>query len=193
MSLWIRSEQSLERHPKTLRLKELTKLETDQVVGRLHQLWWWCLDYAHDGDLRKKSPDSIELACKISLKDLCSAGFIDSRPYRRIHDWWQYSGNYLKIKYRHSPDKWMQIEEMYKPSDKTLSKTVSKTLSKTVDVQTYRRTDVQNVRTDVQEEKKSAPLAPGGAASLPESEMMTPEEMKEIRLKTLGPKPRRIF
>lgn len=138
---WIRSEQSLERHPKTLWLKTILKVELETVIGRMHMLWWWCLDYAINGDLTKHTPEVIEAACHIPLSALIEVGFVDLDPYLRIHDWWANQGNYLKIKYRDHSEKWREIETHY-------STHVSHT-GKTVDVRTYGRTekrDVEDVR-----------------------------------------------
>src|ERR1700689_872297 len=110
---WIRSEHTLLHHPKTAHLKVLLGVDTSTVVGRLHMLWWWCMDYAIDGDLRKKEAKVIEDACKIPLNYLIRGGFVDSRPYRRIHGWWKYQSNYFKIRYRDQPEIWMRIKENY--------------------------------------------------------------------------------
>ena len=76
-------------------------IDDDTALGRLATLWLWCEDYALDGDLRKFPKEVIESACKIPLKDLIECNFIDVRPYLRIHDWWDYVGNFLKLKYIH--------------------------------------------------------------------------------------------
>src|ERR1700679_1157874 len=134
---WLRSEQSLLHHPKTVLLKTLLNVETATAIGRLHMLWWWCLDYALDGDLSKKEVKVIEDACQMPLKTLIRAGFVDSRPYRRIHDWWAIQGNYLKVRFKNQAENWQRIELMYKvklePSIRS-SKDRSKDGSKTMDV-----------------------------------------------------------
>lgn len=126
-------------HPKTLALCEASKLDKDVVIGRLHRLWWWCLDYAFDGDLRKFDKISIELACGLPLLTLQSSGFIDIRPYRRIHGWWHYAGNYLKVKYKNQPEKWHQIEKSYYTTPNTYPNTTPKGMSKDVYVEDVER------------------------------------------------------
>lgn len=143
---WIRSDKALLYHPKTTHLKVLLKVDTDVVIGRLHRLWWWCLDYALDGDLRKQEGKVIEDACSIPLLALIRAGFIDSRPYRRIHDWWDNQGNYLKLRFRDHPEKWMQIRDSYE-SKSHMSTHMSVTTGKPVDVDLH--TDVRTLQTDV--------------------------------------------
>lgn len=195
---WIRSESGLPRHPKTLLLKKLLGVELDATIGRIHLLWWWCLEYAIDGDLSKKEPKVIEESCQVPLKMLIRAGFVDSRPYRRIHDWWENQGAYLRNRYHKDPEKWQRIEKLYQRGlDTSMDmSSYNPRISpvRRTDVRTYGRTDKQDVRTDVDVKENSASLPPlAGGVPLAESEIMTPEEMKDIRLKMLGPKPKRIF
>ncbi len=194
---WLRSEQSLLHHPKTVHLKSLLGVETATVIGRLHMLWWWCLDYAYDGDLSKKETKVIEDACQVPLKMLIRAGFVDSRPYRRIHSWYEIQGNYLRVRFKDQPDKWQRIKKMYE-EDLPISKHRlngegnNPRSSKDVD---RGRTDVEYGRTDV-DVKESASVETAGAVRPPlldkeGIERMTPEEMEEIRLRNLGPRPPR--
>lgn len=150
---WIRSDKALLHHPKTAHLKVLLKVDLATIIGRLHMLWWWCLDYALDGDLSKHPPKIIEDACGIPIRDLMRAGFVDSRPRRRIHDWWDNQGNYLKLRFRDHPEKWMQIRDSY-TSKSHMSTHMGNTVGKTVDVDLH--TDVRTLHTDVRtyEEKK---------------------------------------
>lgn len=157
---WIRSDQALLRHPKTILLKALLKIDMDAVVGRLHMLWWWCLDYALDGDLSKHDIKVIEESCNVPLKILCKAGFVDSRPYRRIHDWWDNQGNYLKLRFRDHPEIWMRIRDLYEKkshASEHMSKHASEPKGKPVDVDSL--TDVRtfhtNGRTDEKKEKQT--------------------------------------
>ena len=194
---WIRSESGLPRHPKTLHLMKLMGIQLDQTIGRLHLLWWWCQEYAIDGDLSKKGGKVIEQSCNIPLKMLIKAGFIDSRPYRRIHGWWENQGAYLRSRYHKQPEIWQRIEKLYERG-LDISPDESKTYPRIgavrrTDVQTNGRTDVQDVRTDVRESSASRP-APGGASATRENmgekwqadtkenlnEIATPEEVKKI-------------
>lgn len=190
---WIRSEDTLLHHYKTAHLKVLLQTSTPDVIGRLHMLWWWCIDYAIDGDLRKKEAKVIEDACQIPLKHLIRAGFIDSRPYRRIHGWWKYQSNYLKVRYRDQPDIWQRIKDSYDvnlPMGKVMGKPMGNSLGKTVDVQTYGRTDVQNVRTDVDVKKLGVGSLPALAAGVPLPEVKSYEDAEPDEL--CGP-PKDLF
>jgi hypothetical protein len=91
-------------------------LKTDKygALGRLHCFWYWCLAYAPDGDLRKFDSETICLSCSIPLNTLVQCGFVDTRPFVHVHDWWDYAGRYLKIKFKDYPDKWKRIERTVK-------------------------------------------------------------------------------
>ena len=165
---WIRSEQALPRHPKTLFLISLLGLPLDTTLGRLHLLWWWCLDFAIDGDLSRKEPKVIENACQIPLKLLIKAGFVDGRPYRRIHGWWELQGQYLRTRFQHNPKKWQRIQHLYE--DETASSVLTSKLDNSLGDGRNGRTDVPNGRTDVRNKNQDArasleaPLALGETA-----------------------------
>jgi hypothetical protein len=111
---WIEVHQELQNHPKVLMLRKISGLPLDTTLGRVLQLWLWGLAYASDGDLRKYDPGVVEEACNIPIATLFQVGLIDRRPYLRLHDWWDYAGKFLKIKFKNYPEKWMRIEELYK-------------------------------------------------------------------------------
>jgi hypothetical protein len=163
---WIRSDKALLSHPKTAHLKVLLKIELDAVIGRLHMLWWWCLDYALDGDLSKHPPKVIQDACGIPIRDLMRAGFVDSRPRTRIHDWWDNQGNYLKVRFRDQPDIWQRIKQSY--DDKShMGKDTGKREGKTMDVDLIsKRTDGQKGRTDVDLKARASLVAPRATEGL---------------------------
>jgi len=101
--LWIQSHRALRSHPKTRRLARQLEIRSPEAVGILHYLWWWCLDYAPDGDLSKY--DAGELAdaagwhgkpekCVGALTD---CGFLeDDGSGLHIHDWYDYGGKVLE-------------------------------------------------------------------------------------------------
>jgi len=119
---WIQSHQALERHPKTLDLASTMEWSIDETIGKLHRFWWWCVDYAEDGDLRKhinRLPLALGLVGDVGSKFLIEmkrVGFIDTQPNLRVHDWWTYHGYYLRAKYRHSSEKWERIKDLYPDS-----------------------------------------------------------------------------
>lgn len=98
MSAWIKSYQALRQHPKTRKLARRLGVRLPEAVGILHCLWWWCIDYAPDGDLTKHDAEDIALACewegepKDIIEHLTSCGFIDNGDGLRLHDWDEYGG-----------------------------------------------------------------------------------------------------
>lgn len=117
---WIESHQQLRDHPKTADLCAATGWDLDQAIGKLHRLWWWAMDYAEDGDLRRHSPARIAVAMGLAanrgdwaLDALKKTGWIDRRPYLRLHEWWSYAGPFLRSKYKRTPDKWERLRNLY--------------------------------------------------------------------------------
>lgn len=93
----------------------------NETIGILHRFWWWCVDYAEDGDLRKHNDGRIALAVglngeagKAFVDAMVRSGWIDREPYFRVHDWWEYIGLFLQRKYgKKHPEKWQRIKELY--------------------------------------------------------------------------------
>ncbi|MBL8023904.1 MAG: hypothetical protein JNK54_06445 [Elusimicrobia bacterium] len=120
---WIASHKEILSHPKTLDLMEAMGWDVDQCVAKLHRLWWWCVDYAEDGDLRKHNDDRIARAVGLNggndatrfVEGLVTARWLDREPYFRIHDWWEYYGHFLRGKYSKTPEKWHRIRDLYIP------------------------------------------------------------------------------
>lgn len=97
---WIESHQTLRDHPKTKRLCRLLELPRPMVVGYLHLLWWWALDYAPTGDLSSFGDDDIADAIDwpgdptALVSALIESGFVDAD--RMIHDWGDYAGRLIE-------------------------------------------------------------------------------------------------
>lgn len=107
--MWIESHQSLRSHPKIKKAARIACINEFEMIGRLHCLWWWALDYAPDGDLTNYTDDDIEDAVDWSgerglfVTALTDCGFngngglIDvTRESRVIHDWHEYGGRLLE-------------------------------------------------------------------------------------------------
>lgn len=111
---WIESHQDLARHPKTIRLARLLGVSLPQVIGHLHLLWWWALDFAQDGDLTGWEPADIATVAQydgdpdtfVDALLTCGrdgqAGFLERLPDGRlvIHDWHEYAGKYAQQRQR---------------------------------------------------------------------------------------------
>jgi hypothetical protein len=191
MAEWIESHPALENHPKRIRLSVLLKLDKRTTIGLLHLFWYWCSTYAEDGDLRRHGMAAINRVLDLPEKDngLLLAGFIDRSPHLRVHDWFHYYGRYLKLKYRNNALELKRIEDLCSAKPKQRLRRaqdmLKSRLSEDTDVQTYGRTDRQDVRTDVPNTRGNG--AGLGATPPPaEEERMTPEEMRAIRIKNMG-------
>lgn len=117
---WIESHQELERHPKVHDLMSLMNWSLDETIGKLHRFWWWCVDYAENGDLRKHNDARLASAVGLNGDDgkkfveaMVQSRWIDRNPYFRVHDWWDYVGRFLQSRYKHYPKKWKEIRKLY--------------------------------------------------------------------------------
>jgi len=123
---WIESHIGLDKHPKTLNLANMMNWSVRETVGAIHLFWHWCVDYAEDGELTRYNDST--LASVVALDPQAGAkfveamvkcggetasGFIEREPYFRVHDWWDYIGKYLQVKYKHNPKKWKGIQRAY--------------------------------------------------------------------------------
>ena len=94
-------------------MARLLNVDYDSALGKLHRFWYWCADYAEDGDLRKHGIETISDSLAYDAQTLITARLVDEHPYIRVHDWWEYCGTYLQIKYKKTPEKWQRIRELY--------------------------------------------------------------------------------
>ena len=106
--MWIESHQSIRSHPKIKKASRILGVSEAEMIGRLHYLWWWALDYAPDGDVTKYSAEDIESAVDWIgetgkfYQALLDCGFnghcgllerIQDDVY--IHDWHDYAGKLI--------------------------------------------------------------------------------------------------
>ena len=118
---WIESHQNLRGHPKVIDLCSMMDWEQDLAIGKLHLFWWWCLDYAIDGDLQKHNDNRIASAMGVAMAEsgrlveaMVKARWLDRDPYFRVHDWWDYVGRFLQIRWKHNREAWKRVQELYK-------------------------------------------------------------------------------
>ena len=102
---WIEAHADLNEHPKTLHLESLLKCDRDQAIGKLVRFWWWCQKYCEDGDLRRYNDEALGGAVGLNgeqasafIRAMVTAGWLDRKPYFRVHDWWTYNGRFLQVK-----------------------------------------------------------------------------------------------
>ena len=100
---WIESHQAVGQHPKTKKLARRLGVSLPTVVGHLHYLWWWALDFAQDGVLDKFDAEDIADAMQWDgdadqlVEAMIYSGYIDDTPDgRHIHDWADYAGKLLE-------------------------------------------------------------------------------------------------
>ncbi len=101
---YIESHQTLPRHPKTRKAARLLGVSVPAVIGHLHCLWYWAMDYAQDGDLtpheRAELADAAmwEGEADALIVALTAAGFLDETPDGGlvIHEWMEYAGKLIE-------------------------------------------------------------------------------------------------
>lgn len=108
--MWIESHQSLRQHPKTIKAARCLGISKVTLIGHLHCLWWWSLDYAQNGDL--SAYDAIDIAAAADWEGdaeqfvnalLASRigdnpGFLERTTDGRllVHDWHDYAGKLIE-------------------------------------------------------------------------------------------------
>ena len=107
--------------------------DLDATIGKLHRFWWWCLKYAEDGDLRKHNDSRLAVAMGVAMDNskklveaMVQSCWIDREPYFRVHDWWEYAGLLLQIRYKHDAKKWKRVRSLYDGKSKNGSNNGSK-------------------------------------------------------------------
>lgn len=124
---WISSNTVLMRHRKLIELARELRLKPVYLLGHLHALWHNALEQAEDGDLSQWSDEFIaESACYsgdspqfVSL--LQKHKWLDGKI---IHDWLDYVGKYLTIKYKENNKS--RLEEIWAKHGKSYGEKESK-------------------------------------------------------------------
>ena len=110
---WIKVHNGLVSNKKTARLAGKMKWKKLEAVGFLVSFWIWAVENCEDGQLGDITDTEIGFAvgmenCEGILTALISSGLIDKEPLQ-IHKWVGHQYEYLRAKYRNSPDKLQQI------------------------------------------------------------------------------------
>lgn len=94
----------------------------DETIGKLHRFWWWCLDFAPTGDLRKFNDNvlggSVGLSADMSVKfvrAMVEACWLDrGNGVFRVHDWPHYAGRFLRdTRFKRQPERWKEVQSLY--------------------------------------------------------------------------------
>ena len=103
MAAWIESHQTLREHPKIYKLMDLLQVSRAEVIGHLHMLWWWVIDYAPRGNLAEFGSRTLAKAADWQkdpdefVKALQDSGFLtDGETGLEVHDWIDYCGELIK-------------------------------------------------------------------------------------------------
>lgn len=102
---WIESHQALGHHPKTIKLADALGVNILTAVGLIHFLWWWALDYAPQGIVKRVDQPAAARSCLWTKKwqqfwaGLVEAGFVelanDGSEDLVLHDWMDYAGKLM--------------------------------------------------------------------------------------------------
>lgn len=97
---WIKVEQSLLTHRKTIKAARLLDIDRAQVIGHLVSLWCWAIDNATDGIIEDMEDVQVAAAWEGDPQSITSAltgaGFLDlCEDGWRIHDWDEYGGRLM--------------------------------------------------------------------------------------------------
>jgi hypothetical protein len=99
---WLKVDQSLPNHRKTLKASDELGIPIPHIVGHLVIFWLWALDSAKDGDLEGLTPGMIARVSGWSgnpdefLNALLTAGFFEHDDgILRIRSWEEYGGKLI--------------------------------------------------------------------------------------------------
>ena len=110
---WIESHQTLKDHPKLKKAARLAGINKVQMIGHLHLLWWWMMDYAPTGELT--GYDAMDIADAVSwdgepetfTQALLDCGRGDGPGFLEktngilcVHDWGDYAGKLVEKRKR---------------------------------------------------------------------------------------------
>lgn len=120
---WIESHQEIGKHPKTRKAARLAGTSVPAMVGHLHLIWHWALDFAQEGDVSQYEPWQVEDAAMwdgdegVLFTALRDSGFINDDC--ALHDWHEYAGKLIERrradserKRRESPKKTQESDQM---------------------------------------------------------------------------------
>lgn len=100
---WYEAHQTMAKHPKTLKLARLLKVDRRYAVGLLHDLFSWGLDSAKsDGTLPGVANEDIAAALDFAGKkgEVVVSALLESKYLEcsngvfKIHDWHDYAGKF---------------------------------------------------------------------------------------------------
>jgi len=195
---WIESHQTLGRHPKTNRAAKALGIPRTQLVGHLHFLWWWVLDYASDGDLTNHEPAEIAAAAdwegdpEAFIEALASCGtggpgFLSREDGRlAVHEWFEYAGRMLKLREGNAERKRMSRGQT---CDSARDKVVTRPVTSSRGVTPLSRATQPNLTgPNLTKPEESSPPAPDFTTAEAETPKgPTPEDLLRVWNENRGP------
>jgi hypothetical protein len=108
--MWIQSKVAIRDHPKIKRAARILGLSIPQMIGHLHLLWWWAMEYAQDGVISDYDDDDIAMAVlwdgdgeefinaliNCGTKNRCGLVDVTEDGDKVIHNWQQHCGERFK-------------------------------------------------------------------------------------------------
>ena len=125
---WIESHQKLKEDPKAAAVAAAMNWNVYECIGRLHCLWWWCVDHCEDGDLSRYNDVVIASAAGVAVNDAkrfvdamvsgCGTperpdGFFERKPHFRLRNWWKFVRRFMQKRFERNPEKWRAIARAY--------------------------------------------------------------------------------
>ena len=114
---WIESHTSVERNPKVMMAATFLGISPVHMSGHLHALWHAALEHREDGDL-SSWPDAMiaHQAMWVGSVEAFVQALRDNQLLDQdglIHNWLEYAGRYVRLKYRHKPDRLRAIYDKH--------------------------------------------------------------------------------
>ena len=125
---YVEAHASLREHPKTKKLARLLNISRAATIGHMLCLWWWCQEYAEDGDLSSYEFEDIAdaadwdgdasvlvdamLSCGMKGKSGFLARNDDGTLF--VKDWHEYGGK-LSIKRQQARERMRKMRDSDAP------------------------------------------------------------------------------
>lgn len=160
---YVEAHASLREHPKTKKLARLLGISRASAIGHLLCLWWWCQEYADNGDLSAYEPDDIAEAADWSgepselIDALLTCGTKDRAGFLArnddgallINDWHEYGGK-LSVKRQQARERMRTLRSNEKDVTRTFAEHdahVTRTLSDVTHIDQIRSDQTRSDKT----------------------------------------------
>ena len=121
---WIKIRDTFHIDPKIIPLSQVMGWSDYHTKGFLIHFWDWALKHCDNGDISSYKPSVIgrcfgldEDESQKLIEAMAEIGWLDKEPYLRIHNWWNYQKEYLKMKHWKN-DGWRDTQKAYETGEK---------------------------------------------------------------------------